>query len=67
MTIEAVKDEELETWSATCDKRGCGGFTTRNHETKKAAIERIEEHQREPHFGEGEQSSEEAESQEVED
>jgi hypothetical protein len=42
--MDVRKDEETGTWEAVCDRFGCGGFTTRNHPTKKAAQERMEQH-----------------------
>lgn len=46
MTVEQQTDD---TWTATCDKDGvdghrCGGFTSTNHPTKKAARDRLDEH-----------------------
>lgn len=39
-----VKKNEQDTWDATCDLLGCGTFTSRGHETKKAAEARLKEH-----------------------
>jgi hypothetical protein len=44
-----VKKNDGETWDAECELNGCGHFTSLGHPTKKAAQERLDEHQLEPH------------------
>lgn len=40
----AIEQQEDETWTATCERIGCGGFESSGHQTKKAATERLAEH-----------------------
>jgi hypothetical protein len=43
--------EEDGTWTAHCERPNCGNFTSRNHPTKKAATERMKQHDDEHDLG----------------
>lgn len=42
-----VKKNEEGTWDATCELGGCGTFSSKGHETKKAAEARLADHKAE--------------------
>ncbi len=42
--MDTHKDPETGTWTAVCDRTGCGTFTTTGHATKRDAEARMREH-----------------------